>query len=268
MKYYTWVGRNDKQDYVTGISVGQDQPSVQNELAQYGLQHTQITPYPRWKLWLHQQQINTRSIDDFTYQMHLMLQAGLPITTAITHLCKKKQHLQHVLIHLLYMLQNGASLKDAFDLYPRYFHHHYRKMIDIGQQTGALKEVFYELHKMRHHQSQLRKRLQQALIYPLCIMTISVLMMTMMILFIFPKIEHMYHQFDAKLPYITQCVQSASYLLKAHGLWIIGAFLFIALLARYCLDVSPALKNLLDTSLLKLPLLGESHQTSLYHQMF
>ena len=78
---------------------------------------------------------------------------------------------------------------------------------------------------------RLKKKVKSALIYPSAIVVVAIGVVLVLLLFVIPVFENMFHEFGKALPAPTQIVIGLSKLVKAYIVYMIiaaaaGAFLF------------------------------------------
>ena len=81
-------------------------------------------------------------------------------------------------------------MADAVREYPDIFDNLYINLITIGEETGRLSQVFKGLSTDLKFRRELKKKILQASIYPLVILSVCVLCVLHLMNFIFNKIKN------------------------------------------------------------------------------
>ena len=101
----------------------------------------------------------------FTRELAQLLRAGLPLYESLVTIEEKyRKHPKHSLfIDLCDHLKSGSHLSLALKRYPQTFNQIYLSMVQAGEQSGNLAEVFEQLAQLLHRQQGLKKQISSAL---------------------------------------------------------------------------------------------------------
>lgn len=99
----------------------------------------------------------------------------------------------------------------------------YVDLIQTGEQSGNLAEVFERLATYREKSEQLRAKVIKALIYPSMVILVALGVSYLMLTMVIPEFESMFKGFGAELPWFTQQILKLS-----HGVQAYSAGAFIA----------------------------------------
>ena len=144
----------------------------------------------------------------FTRQLSTMISAGVPLARSLTALQNDAPNLymREVLAGITKEIEGGTPLGDAFSKYPNVFSEVYVNMVRAGEEGGILDEILKRLATQVEQDASIRKKIKSAMMYPIVILTITILAFFGIMLLIVPKIGKILLDLggpDAKLPIYT-----------------------------------------------------------------
>jgi type IV pilus assembly protein PilC len=131
-------------------------------------------------------------------------------------------------------VSSGLSISMSLAKYPEVFSDFYVNMVKSGEESGKLTQIFSYLADYLDRQYQLTSKTKNALIYPGFVMGVFVLVMTMMFVFIVPRLKDIITQSGQDIPLLTQVVLAISDLLVHYGIYVLILLaVFIIWLVRF-----------------------------------
>jgi general secretion pathway protein F len=197
------------------------------------------------------------SIIDFTQGLGMLLRAGLPVDKALTSLivATTEPKSRKLLEQVERDIREGSSLSKALRRFEGLFGRLYISLIQAGEISGNLDASIERLSEYLERQQQLRERIVNATIYPIILLTVTVLSIVILMTFVMPKFKQLFADMDAELPAITQAFLAASDFLRDYGS-LLSAILLGSGAALYLLRRNAAFAAALDRLVLRLPLVG------------
>lgn len=162
--------------------------------------------------------VGRKALTTFTRQLSTLQDAGLPILRSLEILEQQQRPgpLKKALKGTYEDVAGGASLSEAMARYPKAFDKLYTKMIAAGEVGGVLDLILQRLAEFMEKAAKLKKRIIGAMIYPSVVISIAALIVTGIMIFIVPKFEKIFADFDTDLPQLTKMLMTAS-------LWMAGS---------------------------------------------
>ena len=194
----------------------------------------------------------------FFVQMALLLKAGVSLVGALQRLAEDNADTKYgaVLAGLREQVAIGTPLNQAMARYPRAFSRQIIAMIEAGEASGRMPEVFESLASYYEWLDRLTGDIRQALIYPVMVISASVLLVLMLFTFVVPRFVSLLTDLHLKVPVLTQIVMAISNLL-VHG-WPVLFVAVVGLPTAFLLAMrSPAFAHGFDRALMRLPVFGE-----------
>jgi general secretion pathway protein F/type IV pilus assembly protein PilC len=166
----------------------------------------------------------------FTRELAQLLKAGLPLYESLVTIEEKyRKNPKHSLfVDLCDHLKSGSHLSLALKKYPQTFHPIYLSMVQAGEQSGNLAEVFEQLAQLLHRQQSLKKQLASALTYPAFLAAFCFLIVCALTFFIIPSMRELFEGRDVHP--LTRVVLSVSLWANEHIPFLLGSFCTIPLL--------------------------------------
>ncbi|MEC9342007.1 MAG: type II secretion system inner membrane protein GspF [Pseudomonadota bacterium] len=193
----------------------------------------------------------------FTRQFAGLLQSGLPIDEALDAVAGQSEshRLGRLLKGLRTRVQEGDSLTGALEAYPRAFPPLYRATVAAGEQSRELPAVLEQLADYLEAQHAIAQRTLSALIYPVILVTASLLIVAGLLTYVVPEVVKIFANTGQTLPLITRLLIGVSDWLRAWGLLLLGAMAAAALAISHLLRREGPLLRV-HQALLRTPLLG------------
>ena len=151
----------------------------------------------------------------FTRQLSTMISAGVPIVRALSALQNdsESESLREALHSITKDVEAGHALADAFAKYPKIFSDVYVNMVRAGEAGGILDDILKRLALQVELDASIRKKIKSAMMYPIVILSVTVIAFFGIMLFIVPKLGSILQSLgggNAKLPVYTQALLDAS----------------------------------------------------------
>src|SRR5215212_438488 len=112
--------------------------------------------------------VKTRDIVIFTRQFATMINAGLPLVQSLTILAAQTENktLADVTRAVVYDVESGNTLADAFSKHPKAFSALYVNMVAAGEAGGILDTILLRLATFLEKNDALVRKVKGAMIYP------------------------------------------------------------------------------------------------------
>jgi type IV pilus assembly protein PilC len=204
------------------------------------------------------QAIKTRDIVIFTRQFATMINAGLPLVQSLDILAKQTENkaLQDVTRSVVFDVESGHTLADAFAKHPKAFPDLYVNMVAAGEAGGILDTILLRLATFLEKSDALIRKVKGAMVYPAVIFAVAGIAVAVLLIFVIPTFQSMFASVNLELPLPTRIVIGASDLLINYWWVIIGVAVAIFVgIQRYYATTDG--RKRIDTLMLNLPVLGD-----------
>ena len=202
--------------------------------------------------------IKTRDIVIFTRQFATMINAGLPLVQSLTILAQQSENkaLQDVTRAVVYDVEAGNTLADAFAKHPKAFSDLYVNMVAAGEAGGILDTILLRLAIFLEKNDALIRKVKGAMIYPGVILSVAGIAIAVLLVFVIPTFQEMFASVNMELPLPTRIVIGLSDGLITYWWAILGAIGMAVFGIRKYYGTTVGRKNL-DSMLLRAPVLGD-----------
>ena len=193
----------------------------------------------------------------FAEHLSLMLKSGTPISDSLGTLKDeaKSKALKKALERVLKEILAGRSLNQSLGFYPKIFDDFFCSIVEIGERTGRLDENLKFLAIKLGQENELRARIRGAMIYPLILLIVAVIIVSIVIFFLLPRITPLFQLIGIRLPLPTRILISILPFTKKYWSGILISIFLIFLLIKI-LRSFQLTKFYLDRISLSLPFLG------------
>ncbi len=193
-----------------------------------------------------------------TRQLHALQRAGVPLLSSLRALEQQlpSASVKRILRGVHQALLDGRTLSQALARYPRVFGPIYLGLVRVGEAGGLLEEVFHQLAQLYEWEIDLRRRLREALQYPIIVLLTLSIAVSIMVTFVLPRFGQLFESFRIKLPWQTRLLIWVSHALSRYG-WLMALFL-VGAVVGWCFYLRADAGRLRwHTWKLRLPVLGQ-----------
>ena len=152
-------------------------------------------------------------------------------------------------------LQAGVSISGSLAKHPEIFSDFYINMVKAGEETGKLNQTFAYLADYLDRQYEITSKTKNALIYPAFVIFTFIVVMTLMLTVVIPKLAEIILDSGQEVPFYTKIVIEASNIMVNYGFLIL---IFVILFGIYVwwLASRPSGKIYIDKVKLSMPIVG------------
>lgn len=227
MPAFLYRGRAAGGGSVQGVLEGEDPGTIASALARDGVIALEILPAPRPSAPLLALRVRVSIVDLllFSRQMYALLKAGVPILRALKGLQESsgKGALAGVLQGIRESLENGRELSAALARQGKVFGPYYVAMIQVGETTGRLEEIFLRLYEHLEFQDFMRNQVKSAVRYPSFVVAVMVLAIIVINIMVIPAFSQVYKGLGGNLPVATRILLASSEFMVAYWPWLLAA---------------------------------------------
>ena len=156
--------------------------------------------------------VSMKILTNFTRQLSTLQDAGLPLLRSMQILEQQQKpgKMKKILGAVCEDVEGGSTLSESFAKHPKAFDRLYCKMVAAGEIGGVLDVILQRLADFMEKGQRLKRRIKGAMIYPTCVISIAVAIVTGIMYFVIPKFVSIFADFDVKLPALTLFLISTS----------------------------------------------------------
>lgn len=207
--------------------------------------------------WLRQR-ISTAELALITRQLATLVEAALPIEAALLAVAEQCEmpRLKNMLMAVRSKVVEGYSLAEGLAEFPYVFDHLFRSMVAAGEKSGHLEQVLNRLADYTEQRQHMRSQIMQALLYPIILTSFAIIVISILLAAVVPKIVTQFEHMGESLPGTTLFLIAASDFIRHYGLVVLVVLLLLAVFWQRALN-KPTVRFWWDQRLLKAGLLGK-----------
>src|SRR6478752_1834766 len=219
MAVFTYDAINAQGLELSGVIHAPDLSSARDQLQQRGLLPQSL----REKAAAGEQgartafkKVKPKSLQIFSRQLATMIEAGVSVVAALVTLEEQTddKYLREVIIDVRSDVESGVVLSRALARHPKVFNRLFVAMVEAGESSGTLDTVLDRVAVQIEKETQIKRRVKGAMVYPAVVITFAFLVLTFMLLFIIPVFVSVFDQLNGQLPMPTQIVMHMSNALR------------------------------------------------------
>ncbi len=263
MPQYQYTALSQNGALIVGESAAASPENLKAELENLGLRAQRISIKRNWaKMW-RRSTVRPEVFLLFVQEFISLMRAGLPLPEVLALAADRpgEPELGRVLSRVLKDVRAGMLLSQACSLHPDIFEGLFLAALRTGEKAGELPTILARYQEFLRRRVALRKKVSQALAYPVFLLVALSAILGVMFAFVMPRFISMYANFDAKLPVPTQWLLAAveNFPIIAFVCAMIGAS---ALFAWGAYSMNPAGRLNIDRWKLRVPLIGDAVRTA------
>jgi type IV pilus assembly protein PilC len=198
--------------------------------------HQQQQQHPaRVRRQARRKRVKLEALTVFTQQLSSMLEAGLPLVSALEALQDQTEDpvFQVIIRNVKVDISGGTAFSEAVTKYPNAFPNLFISMVEAGEASGGLASILGKVAIYFEDTVKLIKKVKSAMTYPIAVIGLAVVLVQVLLIFVIPVFADMFSSFGKELPKPTQLLISTSDFLKAYIIYIIiGAIAFWIVMKR------------------------------------
>ncbi len=222
MAVYAWRGVNAAGKEVKGVDDADSPKALRVSLRKKGVLVTRLEQESEAKKRQARnvdfkrmlQRVSLMDLALTTRQMATLLKAGIPLVEALDALIEQveKDELRSALTNTRDKVNEGIAFNTALQAHPKIFGDLYTNMVAAGEASGNLDAVLARLADVLEAQNRLKGKISSALAYPLVMMVMTFLVITVMMTVVVPKVTAIFEDFGQVLPWYTRLLMFVSHM--------------------------------------------------------
>ncbi|MGE5650580.1 MAG: type II secretion system F family protein [Bacillota bacterium] len=265
MPFFNYKARNARGELLQGVLEGADSNAVATYLLNIGTTPVEIVLTKKKDLsekgsWLERltaEKITDLDVQLFSRQIYTLLKAGVPIMRGLAGLQESaiNKSFARVLKELREALDTGRELSAAMRAFPTVFSSYYVSMVQVGEMTGRLTEIFPRLHDFLQFERSMREQITAALRYPKFVLLAMVSAISVINVFVIPSFAKVFMRAQIELPLMTRLLLASSHFTITYWPVVVGGIAAAALLMRQFVNTTNG-RYRWDRAKLRIPIAG------------
>jgi general secretion pathway protein F len=192
-----------------------------------------------------------------TRQLATLVRAGVPLVDSISALVDQveKESLVRVLTTVRESLKAGTAFSKTLEAHPKVFPTLYVNMVAAGEASGTLESVLDRLSDFMEGQARLKGKVTAALAYPVLMMFIGAVMVSVLMIAVVPKVVSIFDNLGQELPWYTQLLIMVSNVFAGYW-WLLLILIVGGSFAFRRWKRTPQGRLKFDTFMVRMPIFG------------
>ena len=260
MTIFNYIALRNQSEVVNGKIEADDVKAAREAIRNLGLIPTKVfedsqkVSAPKVRL----SPLSLQELIDFTGTFKTLISTGVPIIEGLVFLEKDavSSRIRLLAREIRKQVIAGATFADTVAKYQEIFGSIYVGLTKAGEDSGEMEKTLDRLSELLKKQAAIKGRVIGTLIYPCFVILLAIIVVTVMLMFVFPAFKEMFDQSGAQLPIFTQiCIDLGEFLKEYWALTLISPFIIGGLI--YMAFKNPTSRRILDDFFLKVPLIGD-----------
>lgn len=227
---------------------------LEREKAQYLLVAREVRAAKGRELGGH---IKRKDLITFTHHLASLLSAGISVYDALQEMSSRGEarRLKGIIDDVSQKVAEGRSFSEALQQHPKAFPELYVSIVKAGETTGTLENALQDLLRFLEWQEALAADVKGATTYPLIVLSSIAIIVTLLFIFVIPRLTHMLIQLKAPMPLPTQILIALATALHQHSSMLLAGVV-VAIIGYALARGTPSGRLALDRLKLSIPIIG------------
>ena len=255
---FSWEGIDRSGSRIKNEITARSETLARAELRRQGFKIVKIKKKSKPLFSGHKQAITTKDIAIFSRQLATMLSAGVPLVQAFDIVGRGHDNpsMQDLLMTIKGDVEGGNTLADSLAKHPDQFDELFCNLVHSGEQAGVLESLLHKIAEYKEKTESIKAKIKKALTYPIAVMVVAFIVTCVLLIFVVPQFEELFHGFGAELPAFTQIVINMSRFMKQYWWMVLGIIIIIGFVLGNLKRKSKAFNHALDRMVLGIPVVG------------
>lgn len=209
MPLFAYVALAENGATLTGESVAESEEALRTELSRRGLLVRRVRA--KRSAWgLQSTRVRPEEFALFNQEFVALVRAGLTVPDALALAAERPDSpaLGRILARVTEDVGNGVGLAQACARHPEAFDRLYLAALRTGEKTGDFAPGLARYQDYLRHRVRLRRKVAQALAYPLFLLIALTVILAVLFVFVMPRFAAMYDDMGSALPFPTRVLIS------------------------------------------------------------
>ncbi|MCX7562353.1 type II secretion system F family protein [Xanthomonadaceae bacterium XH05] len=261
---FVWTGVDKRGTKMKGESLSKNASLLKAELRKQGITPSTVKAKPKPLFGAAGKKISARDIAIFSRQIATMMQSGVPLVTSFEIIAggQKNPRMKIMLDDIRASIEGGSTLYEALGKHPMEFDTLYLNLVKAGESAGVLDTVLGTIANYKESIEAIKGKIKKAMFYPLMVIAVSIIVSSILLIFVIPQFEEVFKSFGADLPAFTQLLVTASRFMVAY--WLLALIIAVGAIVGFiqAKKRSKTFAHFLDRAILKVPVIGEIMRNS------
>ena len=266
MPLFAYIALKNNKTIVRGKIEADDIKSAREGIKKIGLLPTKIIDESNKNaseqvIKLAKANLKPMSLKDkieFTSTLQILTATGIPIIETLVFMENNAETtaIRDIAYELRRQIIAGSTLAETLEKYRSLFGRVYVGLVKAGEDSGELDKTLASMLELLKKQDAIKGKVIGALIYPAFVLVLAAVVVTIMLMFVFPAFSAMFDNLGRDLPWATKvCIELGTFMRKFWYVLIIGVGVIAYGIRK--IFTTEASRKVVDRYILKVPLLSD-----------
>ena len=241
-----------------GSLVIENIPELEKRLDVMGLELINFKEKKESFLGFKSKKVPRNELINFSFQMQQLTKSGVSILEGLHDIkdTVTDTRMRQVISTVIVEIEGGKTLSQALEQFPEIFDHVYITLIKVGEESGNISEVFYDLAETIKWHDELISHTKKIMIYPTIVTAVVLIVVTFLMIFLIPELIPFINSIGGEIPIHTRALIITSDAMVNYWYLIFGIPITILVGLKIAVKRNEALKYNIDKLKLRIWLIG------------
>lgn len=213
MEKFKYKALNSKGRPIKGVLTAMNENDLFNQLQTAGMELVSCAPLSKKTTKSSMfGKVTIRDLIQLIMHLDQMEGAGIPLLDALADIRDTTDNdaLRDIMSEIYRDVSEGGTLSEAMSKHPKVFTNLYVSLVAAGEETGKMSATYQQLIKYMKWVDEMQSRVRKATRYPMILMIVVVLAVSIMMGFVVPQIVGFIRNMDMELPMATTALIATS----------------------------------------------------------
>ncbi len=198
--------------------------------------------------------VTRRELITFFFNMEQLTNAGVPLLESLADMRDTLSNplLREVVADLIENIEGGMRLSQAMAEHPRVFEKVFVSLVNAGEKSGKLQEVFLHLTNTLKWEDEMASQTKQVLIYPAFVMVVIIGVAFFLMIYLVPQLTGFIKNMGQTLPFHTKALLFVSSIFVQYWYVMLMVPLIAFAIIKFMVAYNPRARYRLDDLKLRL----------------
>ena len=198
--------------------------------------------------------VTRRELITFFFNMEQLTNAGVPLLESLADMRDTLSNplLREVVADLIENIEGGMRLSQAMAEHPRVFEKVFVSLVNAGEKSGKLQEVFLHLTNTLKWEDEMASQTKQVLIYPAFVMVVVIGVAFFLMIYLVPQLTGFIKNMGQTLPFHTKALLFVSSIFVQYWYVMLMVPLIAFAIIKFMVAYNPRARYRLDDLKLRL----------------
>ena len=198
--------------------------------------------------------VTRRELITFFFNMEQLTNAGVPLLESLADMRDTLSNplLREVVADLIENIEGGMRLSQAMAEHPRVFEKVFVSLVNAGEKSGKLQEVFLHLTNTLKWEDEMASQTKQVLIYPAFVMVVIIGVAFFLMIYLVPQLTGFIKNMGHTLPFHTKALLFVSSIFVQYWYVMLMVPLIAFAIIKFMVAYNPRARYRLDDLKLRL----------------